>query len=89
MLSAWLLSTMTTTAGSIWFATGETKVGKGEVRLFRNLGPEGFKDVTAEVGLDKIHLDGRRGIITGDYDGDGATDLLITQNHGPAVLLAE
>ena len=22
-----------------------------------------------------------------DYDGDGATDLLITQNHGPAVLL--
>ena len=28
-----------------------------------------------------------RAIITGDYDGDGATDLLITQNHGPAVLL--
>ena len=26
-------------------------------------------------------------IITGDYDNDGATDLLITQNHGPAVLL--
>ncbi len=68
-------------------ATGETKDGKGEVRLFRNLGPEGFKDVTAEVGLDKIHLDGPRAIITGDYDGDGATDLLITQNHGPAVLL--
>ncbi len=28
-----------------------------------------------------------RAIITGDYDGDGATDLLITQNHGPAILL--
>ena len=28
-----------------------------------------------------------RAIITGDYDNDGATDLLITQNHGPAVLL--
>src|SRR4030095_7158780 len=28
-----------------------------------------------------------RTIITGDYDNDGATDLLITQNHGPAVLL--
>ncbi len=67
-------------------AVGETKDGKGEVRLFRNLGPDGFKDVTADVGLDKIQLKNPRAIITGDYDGDGATDLLITQNHGPAVL---
>jgi tetratricopeptide (TPR) repeat protein len=68
-------------------AVGETKDGKGEVRLFRNLGPDGFKDVTTDVGLDKIQLKEPRAIITGDYDGDGATDLLITQNHGPAVLL--
>jgi tetratricopeptide (TPR) repeat protein len=68
-------------------AVGETKDGKGEVRLFRNLGPDGWKDVTADVGLDKIQLKDPRAIITGDYDGDGATDLLITQNHGPAVLL--
>ncbi len=68
-------------------AVGETKEGKGEVRLFRNLGPDGFKDVTADVGLDKIQLKEPRAVITGDYDGDGATDLLITQNHGPAVLL--
>ncbi|MGH9537271.1 MAG: FG-GAP-like repeat-containing protein, partial [Terriglobales bacterium] len=68
-------------------AAGETYDGKGEVRLFRNLGPDGFKDVTADVGLDKIQLKDPRAVITGDYDGDGATDLLITQNHGPAVLL--
>ena len=68
-------------------AVGETKDGKGEVRLFRNLGPDGFKDVTTDVGLDKIQLKEPRAIITGDYNGDGATDLLITQNHGPAVLL--
>jgi len=68
-------------------AVGETKEGKGEVRLFRNLGADGFKDVTADVGLDKIQLKEPRAIITGDYDGDGATDVLITQNHGPAVLL--
>jgi tetratricopeptide (TPR) repeat protein len=68
-------------------AVGETKDGRGEVKLFRNLGPDGFKDVTADVGLDKIQLKEPRAIITGDYDGDGATDLLITQNHGPAVLL--
>jgi tetratricopeptide (TPR) repeat protein len=68
-------------------AVGETKDGKGEIKLFRNLGADGFKDVTADVGLDKIQLKEPRAIITGDYDGDGATDLLITQNHGPAVLL--
>jgi tetratricopeptide (TPR) repeat protein len=68
-------------------AVGETKDGKGEIKLFRNLGPDGFKDVTADVGLDKIQLKDPRAIITGDFDNDGATDLLITQNHGPAVLL--
>jgi tetratricopeptide (TPR) repeat protein len=68
-------------------AVGETKDGNGEVRLFRNLGPDGFKDVTADVGLDKIQLKEPRAIITGDFDNDGATDLLITQNHAPAVLL--
>ncbi len=68
-------------------AVGETKDGKGEVRLFRNLGTDGFKDVSADVGLDKIQLKDPRAIITGDFDNDGATDLLITQNHGPAVLL--
>jgi tetratricopeptide (TPR) repeat protein len=68
-------------------AVGETADGKGEIRLFRNLGPDGFKDVTADVGLDKIQLKDPRAVITGDYDGDGATDLLVTQNYGPAVLL--
>jgi len=68
-------------------AVGETAEGRGEVRLFRNLGPDGFKDVTADVGLDKVALKDPRAIITGDYDGDGATDLLITQNRGPVVLL--
>jgi tetratricopeptide (TPR) repeat protein len=68
-------------------AVGETKDGKGEIKLFRNLGPDGFKDVTTDVGLDKIQLKDPRAIITGDYDNDGTTDLLITQNHGPAVLL--
>jgi tetratricopeptide (TPR) repeat protein len=68
-------------------AVGETKDGKGEVRLFRNLGPDGWKDVSVETGLDKIQLKEPRAIIAGDYDNDGAVDLLITQNHGPAVLL--
>ena len=68
-------------------AVGETKGGKGEVRLFRNLGPDGWNDVTADVGLDKIQLDRPRTVIAGDYDNDGAVDMLITQNRGTAVLL--
>jgi hypothetical protein len=68
-------------------AVGETADGKGEVRLFRNLGTGAFQDVTAEVGLDKIKLTSPRALLTADYDNDGATDLLITQSHGPAVLL--
>ena len=68
-------------------AAGETKDGKGEIRLFRNLGPDGWKDVTTEVGLDKVQLNHPRALVTADFDGDGATDLLVTQNQGPAVLL--
>ncbi|HXZ79083.1 MAG TPA: FG-GAP-like repeat-containing protein [Terriglobales bacterium] len=68
-------------------AVGETADGKFEARLFRNLGRAGFKDVTADVGLDKIQLKDPRAIMGVDYDGDGDTDLLITQNSGPALLL--
>ena len=68
-------------------AVGETKAGKGEIKLFRNLGPDGWKDVTKDVGLEKIEINHPRAIITGDYDNDGSTDLLITENQGPAVLL--
>ncbi len=68
-------------------AVGETADGKGEVRLFRNLGPKGFQDVTADTGLDKIKLKSPRAIVAVDYDGDNATDLLITQYTAGPVLL--
>jgi len=56
--------------------------GQGRIRLFRNLGADGFKDVTTDVGLDKIQLKEPRSIITGDFDNDGTTDVLIDrQNH--------
>ena len=68
-------------------AVGETKDGKGEVRLLRNEGPKGFRDVTAEVGLDKLPLKDPRAVVAADFDNDGDNDLLITQNSAPAVLL--
>ena len=68
-------------------AVGETFAGEGRIALFRNEGPDGFRDVTHETGLDKIMLHDPRTVIAFDYDGDGSADLLITQNNLPPVLL--
>jgi tetratricopeptide (TPR) repeat protein len=67
-------------------AVGEDTQG-GHIALLRNEGPAGFRDVTAETGLDKVKLLRPRALIAFDYDGDGSMDLLITQNGGPPVLL--
>jgi tetratricopeptide (TPR) repeat protein len=68
-------------------AVGEDFSGAGHIVLLRNEGAAGFRDVTAATGLDKIALKNPRGIVAFDFDGDGATDLLITQNNLPPVLL--
>jgi Flp pilus assembly protein TadD len=68
-------------------AVGEDFTGAGHIVLLRNEGAAGFRDVTAATGLDKIALKNPRGVIAFDFDGDGATDLLITQNNLPPVLL--
>jgi FG-GAP-like repeat len=67
-------------------AVGDNFSGDGRIVLLRNEGA-GFRDVTALTGLDKIVLHNPRGVIAFDADGDGSTDLLITQNHLPPVLL--
>jgi Flp pilus assembly protein TadD len=68
-------------------AVGESFNGDGQIVLLRNEGPAGFRDVTAAIGLDKVILHNPRAVIAFDFDGDGATDLLITQNNAPPVLL--
>ncbi len=67
-------------------AVGESGRG-GQIVLLRNLGPAGFADVSAEVGLDHLKLTQPWALIAADYDRDGDTDLLVTQNTGPVVLL--
>ena len=68
-------------------AVGENFSGEGRIALLRNEGPAGFRDVTAETGLDKIALHNPRSVIVWDFAGDGSQDLLITQNDLPPVLL--
>jgi tetratricopeptide (TPR) repeat protein len=67
-------------------AVGEDASG-GKIALFRNEGPAGFRDVTKDVGLDKVLLSHPRAVVPFDYDGDGGVDLLITQMNGVPVLL--
>jgi hypothetical protein len=67
-------------------AVGELD-GTGVVRLLRNLGGAGFEDISASTGLTSVKLNRPRTLLIADYDGDGDTDLLITQNGGPPVLL--
>ncbi len=68
-------------------AAGVSKSGKEEIRLLRNLGPDGFKDVTAEVGLDKVAISLATSITVADFDNDGDQDLLVTQRDGEPILL--
>jgi hypothetical protein len=76
-------------------AAGEDFSGKGHIVLLRNEGGDGhggfagFRDVTHETGLDKIVLHAPRSVIGFDVDSNGQTEILITQNGGPPVLLKE
>jgi tetratricopeptide (TPR) repeat protein len=61
--------------------------GSTELHVFRNLGPKGFEDVTAALGLDRIKVGEARSVIAADVDGDGATDLVVSRMDAPPVVL--
>jgi tetratricopeptide (TPR) repeat protein len=64
----------------------ETKAG-ARVRVFRNRGDGSFEDVSSRLGLDKIALHSPRGLMAADLDGDGAPDLIVTEENAAPVLL--
>jgi hypothetical protein len=69
--------------GGGYFDGPDKKTIKGlPCKLFKNLGGFRFRDVTAEVGLDRL-ADGKpwfytHGCAVADYDNDGWPDLLVT-----------
>ncbi len=64
----------------------ETTAGP-RVRVLRNRGDGTFEDVSHALGLDSIRLTAPRGLIAADVDGDGAADLIVTQQNAPPLLL--
>jgi hypothetical protein len=68
-------------------AIGENESGKGEIRVLRNLGPDGFRDMTASLGLSSITVKLPASLTTIDLDGDGDTDLIVTSAGAAPMLL--
>jgi hypothetical protein len=68
-----------------WPAIGDmTWSGYQKKKLFRNLGGQAFKEISAEAGVDN-DLDGR-GLALADFDNDGRLDLFQTNADQPALL---
>jgi tetratricopeptide (TPR) repeat protein len=67
-------------------AVVETPKGT-ELRVFRNKGTQGFEDVSASLGLDKLKLHDPRALIAADLDNDLAADLVVTQLGGDPIVL--
>ena len=47
------------------------------LRILRNCGPDGFKDVSDSLGLTKLNLSGARSLVAADLEGNGAADLIV------------
>jgi len=58
------------------------------VKVFRNKGDGTFEDVSGALGIEKTPLlVAPRGLIAADVDGDGAPDLIVTQQNAAPILL--
>jgi hypothetical protein len=68
-------------------ATGDALPLRQHNQVFRNLGGGTFVEASTEYPAVSSPLEVSRAAVVGDLDGDGAGDLLITNNSGPARVL--
>src|SRR5262249_54489015 len=66
------------TGGGYYDGREKKEIKAHPCKLYKNLGNGKFKDVTAEVGLDKFKWFYTHGCAVADYDNDGWPDLLVT-----------
>src|SRR5262249_1111077 len=64
--------------GGDFVGPGRKEIKGHPCKLFKNLGGWQFRDVTAEVGLDRVPWWYTHGVAVADYDRDGYPDLLVT-----------
>lgn len=64
----------------------DTEAGT-HLRVLRNCGSAGFKDVSESLGLSKLTFVGARSLIAADLTGSGAADLIVTQLGAAPVVL--
>ncbi len=57
------------------------------LRVLRNLGPQGFEDVSEAVGVSRMDFSGARCLLAADVDGDGAADLVVARGNDAPVIL--
>ena len=55
------------------------------LRVVRNCGTQGFKDVTKALGLADLDVSGAKSLIAADVDGDGAPDLIVARERRPQI----
>ncbi|MGH9817644.1 MAG: ASPIC/UnbV domain-containing protein, partial [Candidatus Acidiferrales bacterium] len=66
---------------------GAARDNKGRLKVFRNEGTRGFRDVASSLGLDSVEVSIPGDALVFDVDNDGDTDFLFTSAKAPPVLL--
>lgn len=73
--------------GWLDLAVGIDTASGPSLRILRNLGPEGFQDVTSQVKLEDLKLKSPRSLLAGNLNDDAAAGLIVTQQDGSAIVL--
>ncbi len=58
-----------------------------QLRVLRNCGPDGFKDVSEALGLNTLKLNGARSLMAADLTGTGAADLIVSRLGASPIVL--